>query len=382
MMEVKFNLPPHIGNEEKFVLEALKNEKLSGDSYFMNKCHQWFEDKFKTSKVLMTTSCSTALDMTAILLNLEEGDEVIMPSYTFSSTANAYAIRKAKIIFVDIEPKTMNVNPYKIEAAINSKTKAIVIMHYAGISCDMDHIMQIANKHNLYVIEDAAQGMMSAYKKKPLGTIGDFGTFSFHDTKNYTSGGEGGLLILNNKKFYERAEIIREKGTNRRSFFRGQVDKYSWMDIGSSFLPCELQAACLWAQLQNAEKINQFRLKRWHQYNDSLKVLEELGLVDLPYVPEGCEHNAHMYYLKLKNLEERSKLIHSLRQKNISSAFHYIPLHSAPAGKKCGSFFGEDKHTTSHSERLLRLPMYYGISAEKVEYVINSVLSFFKQKKL
>jgi len=374
---IPFNIPPFIGKEEKYIKEVIAKRKLSGDGEFTKKCNQWFEDNFKCKKALLTTSCSHALDMAAILIDIREGDEVIMPSYTFVSTANAFALRGAKIIFVDVRPDTMNMDENLIEAAITDKTKAIVVVHYAGVSCEMDVIMEIARKHNLLVIEDAAQGVMSKYKGKFLGTIGDIGCYSFHETKNYSSG-EGGAIVLNDEKFIERAEIIREKGTNRSKFLRGQVDKYTWVDIGSSYLPSELNAAYLFAQLEVAEDINTKRLTLWNLYFKLLKKLSEEGLLELPVIPNDCEHNAHMFYIKVRDLKQRTELMDYLKSKGILSVFHYVPLHSSSAGFKYGIFIGDDKYTTHDSERLVRLPMYYELSKKDVIRIISYVYSFFK----
>ena len=374
---IPFNQPPYTGNENKYVLEAMRSTKMAGDGPFTQKCHQWFETNLPCKKALLTPSCTHALELAAILINTQLGDEIIMPSYTFVSTANAFVLRGAKIVFVDIRPDTMNIDENKIEAAITDRTKAIVPVHYAGVACEMDTIMALAKKHNLFVIEDAAQGMMSTYKGKALGTIGHLGTYSFHETKNYTSGGEGGLLIINDEQFKERAEIIREKGTNRSQFFRGMVDKYSWVDIGSSYLPGELQAAYLWGQLEKANEIKNSRLATWNSYYKALINLEKLGLIDLPSVPDNCEHNAHMFYIKLKNLEQRTQLIEYLKEKDISAVFHYIPLHSAPAGKIFGRFFGKDEFTTKESEKLVRLPFFYNFKKEYIKNTIGIINDFF-----
>jgi len=366
-----FNKPLFTGNEEGYILESIKSSKISGDGVFTQKCHQWFKKKLQCNKALLTTSCTHALEMTAILLDIKDGDEVIMPSYTFVSTANAFVLRGAKIVFVDIRPDTMNIDETKIEQAITKKTKVIVPVHYAGVACEMDTIMSLANKYNLFVVEDAAQGMMSSYKGKPLGTIGHFGTFSFHETKNYTSAGEGGLLIINDDKFIERAEIIREKGTNRSQYFRGMIDKYSWVDMGSSYLLNDVSAAFLWGQLEKADEINQNRLKTWNYYYQNLKPLEEQGLVELPYIPKECIHNAHMFYVKVKDLETRNNILEFLKINNVLSVFHYVPLHSAKAGEKFGRFNGKDNYTTKESERLMRLPFYYNINKKNIDYVID-----------
>jgi len=375
---ITFNKPPFTGNEEKYVSEAIRSLKVSGDGPFTHKCHHWFEDKLQCDKVLLTTSCTHALEMAAILLDIKENDEIIMPSYTFVSTANAFVLRGAKIVFVDIRPDTMNIDETKIEKAITEKTKAIVPVHYAGIACEMDTIMDIAKRHNLFVVEDAAQGMMSRYKGKALGTIGHFGTFSFHETKNYTSAGEGGLLIINDKKFVTRAEIIREKGTNRSQFFRGMVDKYSWVDVGSSYLMNDVSAAYLWGQLEKANDINSDRLNSWKEYYNGLQRLEHKGLVQLPTIPNECSHNAHMFYIKVKDLETRSKLLNYLQENDIFSVFHYIPLHSAPAGLKFGRFNGSDEFTTTESEKLIRLPLYFNMNSTDINTIISKIILFFK----
>jgi len=376
-MHIGFNKPPYTGNEDQYVLQAMRSNKMSGDGAFTQKCQTWFEQNLPCKKALLTPSCTAALEMAAILINTQPGDEIIMPSYTFVSTANAFVLRGAKIVFVDIRPDTMNIDETKIEAAITKSTKAIVPVHYAGIACEMDTIMAIAKRHNLYVIEDAAQGMMSSYRGKALGTIGHLGTFSFHETKNYTSGGEGGLLIINDNKFTERAEIIREKGTNRSQFFRGMVDKYSWVDIGSSQLPSELQAAYLWGQLEKAQEINQARLKAWDYYYQQLKPLADAGKIQLASLPENCQHNAHMFYLKTKNLTERTHLLNHLKEQGIYAVFHYVPLHTAKAGKLHGRFVGEDNYTTQESERLIRLPMWYGITKENLTKIVAKVVDFY-----
>lgn len=373
---ISFNVPPVTGNELKYMKDAMDSHKICGDGKYTKQCNAWLENKFDVQKALLTTSCTHALEMAAILCDIQPGDEVIMPSYTFVSTADAFVMRGAKIVFVDIRPDTMNIDENLIEGAITDKTKAIVPVHYAGVSCEMDKIMEIAKKYNLYVVEDAAQGVMSTYKGKALGTIGDFGCFSFHETKNYSMG-EGGAILLKDTKYNEFAEIIREKGTNRSKFFRGQVDKYTWMDYGSSYLPSDLNAAYLYAQLEIAEEINENRLNSWNLYYEGLKDLEEKGHIQLPFIPEDCVHNAHMFYIKAKNLNERTKLIEYLKENDILSVFHYIPLHSAPAGVKYGVFHGEDRYTTKESERLLRLPLYYGLKEEEVRKVINAIKSFY-----
>jgi dTDP-4-amino-4,6-dideoxygalactose transaminase len=381
MKMIPFNKPPFTGNEEKYVLQSMKSSKISGDGEFTKKCTKWFEEKLQCKKVLLTTSCTHALEMAAILFDIQEGDEVIMPSYTFVSTANAFVLRGAKIVFVDIRLDTMNIDETKIEQAITDKTKAIAPVHYAGVACEMDMIMDIAERHNLFVVEDAAQGMMSGYKGKALGTIGHLGAFSFHETKNYTSAGEGGLLIINDEQFKDRAEIVREKGTNRNLFFRGMVDKYSWVDIGSSYLMNDVSAAFLWGNLEKADEINQNRLTTWQKYYDGLKELETKGLIELPVIPNECVQNAHMFYIKVKDLEMRFELIEYLKANEIWSVFHYIPLHTAPAGVKFGRFEGKDEFTTRESERLIRLPIYYGMSDSENMKVIKNIKGFFNETK-
>lgn len=373
---IKFNVPPFIGDEITNIQKAIDSQKICGDGRFTKSCNIWMEEKFNANKVLLTTSCTHALEMAAILADIKPGDEVIMPSYTFVSTADAFVQRGATIVFVDIRPDTMNIDENLIEDAITDKTKAIVVVHYAGVSCEMDTITDIAKRHNLFVVEDAAQGVMSTYKGKALGTIGDFGCYSFHETKNYSMG-EGGAILIKDDKYIEKAEITREKGTNRSQFFRRQIDKYTWVDYGSSYLPSELNAAYLYAQLKNADKINENRLNSWNLYYDLLKPLADEGFIELPHIPEGCEHNAHMFYIKAKDLEERTKLIKFMKDNEISLAFHYIPLHSAPAGLKFGRFHGEDVYTTKESDRLVRLPMYYGLSTEEIQYVVKYIKKFY-----
>ncbi len=371
---INFNIPPYVGKEKEYVTKAIDNKKICGDGEFTKKCNEWFFNKIN-SNVLLTTSGTDSLEMAAILAGIDQGDEVIMPSYTFSSTANAFILRGAKIVFVDIRPDTMNIDEKLIEEAITSKTKAIVPVHYAGVSCEMDKIMKIAKKYNLKVIEDAAQGVMSKYKGKYLGTIGDIGCYSFHETKNYSMG-EGGGIIIKDPKVFERGEIIREKGTDRSRFLRGQVDKYTWVDTGSSYLPSDINAAHLFAQLEVAERINNDRLNSWNLYYKNLEGVKE---IELPYIPEECEHNAHMFYIKTKNIEERTELTKFLKEKGIMTAFHYIPLHSAPAGIKYGRFNGTDKYTTKESERLLRLPMYYGLTEKEIKLVCDQIKDFYKK---
>lgn len=374
---ISFNIPPVTGNELVYISEAIKSHKICGDGSFTRKCHAWIEEHFCAQKVLLTTSGTSALDMALLLCDLEPGDEVILPSYTFSSTATAAVLAGAKLVFVDIRPDTMNIDETKIEAAITEKTKAIIVMHYAGIACEMDTIMHISKRYNLIVIEDAAQGVMSKYKGKYLGTIGDLGAYSFHETKNFSMG-EGGALVINNPRYNERAEIIREKGTNRARFFRGQVDKYTWVDRGDSYLPSELNAAYLWAQLLMADEITMDRMRSWKRYMKELKPLEEKGIIELQKIPNHCEHNAHMFYLKLKNLDERTEYMNYMKNQGVNCVFHYIPLHSSPAGVKYGVFHGEDKFTTKESERLTRLPLYFRMNKEDIDYVIKSTLRFFE----
>lgn len=376
---ISFNVPPHIGTEEKYIAEAIKKHKICGDGIFTKKCSEWMEKQTGTTKALLTTSCTHATEMAALLSNIMPGDEVIMPSYTFVSTADAFVLRGAKAVFVDIRPDTMNIDETLMEDAITERTKAIVPVHYAGVACEMDAIMNIAKRHQLIVIEDAAQGVMSTYKGKALGTIGDYGCYSFHETKNYSMG-EGGALLIRDEENILNAEIIREKGTNRSQFFRGEVDKYTWQAPGSSYLPSDMNAAYLWAQLEQAEKINENRRSTWEMYYEQLSSLQEAGAIELPVVPEECEHNAHMFYLKTKDLEERTRLIDYLKAQGILAVFHYIPLHTAPAGRIHGRFHGEDRYTTKESERLVRLPMYYGMSEEDVLYVCETVKSFWERK--
>ena len=373
---IPFNVPPYVGVEEKYVKEAIRNHKICGDGEFTRKCSTWFEEKTKSKKVLLTTSCTHATEMAALLSDIHQGDEVIMPSFTFVSTADAFVLRGAIPVFVDIRPDTMNIDENLIEAAITDKTRAIVPVHYAGVGCEMDKIMQIANKYHLLVIEDAAQGVLSKYKGKYLGTIGDYGCYSFHETKNYSMG-EGGAILIRDAKNIEEAEIIREKGTNRSKFFRGQIDKYTWVSAGSSYLPSELNAAYLYGQLENAQLIFDSRMNAWNMYAECLKDLEDAGYIELPTIPKECEHNAHMFYIKCKDLAERTKLIDFLKEKGVNSVFHYIPLHSSPAGMKYGRFHGEDNYTTQESERLLRLPMYYNIQRNDINYVGSCVKQFY-----
>lgn len=374
---IKFNIPPFIGRELENIEKAVNSEKICGDGEFTKLCNEWIEKKTGTSKALLTTSCTHALEMAALLCDIKPGDEVIMPSYTFVSTADAFVLRGARIVFVDIRPDTMNINEALIEDAITDCTKAIVPVHYAGISCEMDTIMDIANRHSLKVVEDAAQGVYSYYKGKALGSIGDFGCYSFHETKNYSMG-EGGALLISDSGLVEQAEIIREKGTNRSKFFRGEIDKYTWVNKGSSYLPSELNAAYLYAQLEEADKINQSRLNTWEFYFRELTPLYEKGRISLPFVPKECQHNAHMFYIKCADLSERTRLIKYLKEHDILSVFHYIPLHTAPAGRRFGYFHGEDRYTTKESERIIRLPLYYGIKDEDREKVVQVVRKFYQ----
>ena len=374
---IGFNVPICIDESVDCIKEAINNRKICGDGEFTKKCSNWMEKKFNSNKILLTTSGTSALEMAAILLDIKDGDEVIMPSYTFVSTADAFVMVGAKVIFVDVNPKTMNIDENEIEKAITSKTKAIVVVHYAGISPDMDKVMKIAKEHNLKVVEDAAQGFMAKYKEKYLGTIGDLGCYSFHETKNYSMG-EGGAISINDSKLIERAEIIREKGTNRNKFFRGEIDKYTWVDYGSSYLPSELNCAYLYPQLKKADEINNIRLSAWNYYANNLKELEEKGKIEIQYLPEYSKHNAHMFYIKTKNLEERTELIKYLKENGIQAVFHYIPLHTSPAGKKFGVFHGEDKYTTIESERLVRLPMYYELTRKDQDEVISKIKEFYK----
>lgn len=369
---IMFNRPPRTGNEDGYVLEALLQDKLSGDGHFSKLCHGWFDAKLG-AKTLLTPSCTAALEMAALLIEVGPGDEVIMPSYTFVSTANAFALRGAKIVFVDIRPDTMNIDETLIEAAITSRTKAIVPVHYAGVGCEMDAIMRLAEKYGLFVIEDAAQAMLSEYRGKALGTFGHLAAYSFHETKNFTSGGEGGLLIINDPELVERAEVIREKGTNRSQFFRGQVDKYTWVDVGGSYLPSELQAAYLWGQLEKADELLRARLDHWDEY---YKGLCDFQAIETPTVPRDCTHNAHMFYIKVADLTQRTELIEKLKTEyGVMAVFHYVPLHSAPGGFSRSRLHGDDVHTTRESERLIRLPMWHGLQRGQIDYIVESVKS-------
>ena len=374
---INFNVPPYTGKEIEYIKQAVENQKICGDGPFTKKCNEWIEKKTGTAKCLLTPSCTQATELAALLADIKEGDEIIMPAYTFVSTADAFVLRGAKPVFVDIRPDTMNIDETKIEAAITDRTRAIVPVHYAGVACEMDTIMDIANRHHLFVIEDAAQGIMASYKGKALGAIGDFDCYSFHETKNLSMG-EGGAILIKDAKYIEDAEIIREKGTNRSKYFRGQIDKYTWVNYGSSYLPSDMNAAYLWAQLELAQKITDVRLARWNQYNELLQPLKQRGILELPTVPEGCIHNAHMYYIKTKNIEERTRLIDFLKENGILAVFHYIPLHTAPAGIRFGEFRGEDVYTTKESERLLRLPMFYTLTEAEVEYIVGKVKEFYR----
>jgi len=378
-MRIPFNKPPIVGTELAYMQQAMASGKLSGDGFYSKRCEQWLEKQFGTAKALLTPSCTAALEMAAILADIQAGDEVIMPCYTFVSTANAFVLRGAKIVFVDIRPDTMNIDESKIEAAITAKTKAIVPVHYAGIACEMDTIMTIAEKYQLYVIEDAAQAVMSYYKGKALGTIGHFGCYSFHETKNYSAGGEGGALLINDERFITRAEIIREKGTNRSQFFRGEADKYTWRDLGSSFLMSELQAAYLYAQLEAAQQIKQTRLAVWQRYFDVLRPFAEQGRVVLPSCPPACEQNGHLFYLKWRDIDERNAFIEWLKQHDILAVFHYVPLHSSPAGRQFGTFIGQDRFTSSESERLVRLPLFYNLQPHELTKILHVILEFLTQ---
>ncbi|MDE7323003.1 MAG: dTDP-4-amino-4,6-dideoxygalactose transaminase [Lachnospiraceae bacterium] len=373
---IHFNVPPYTGREMEYIRQAVENQKICGDGPFTKKCSEWIEEKTGAAKCLLTPSCTQATELAALLIDIKEGDEVIMPSYTFVSTADAFVLRGAKAVFVDIRPDTMNIDENLIEQAVTERTRAIVPVHYAGVACEMDKIMEIAKKYKLFVVEDAAQGMNASYKGKQLGAIGDFGCYSFHETKNLSMG-EGGALLIQDEKFIEDAEIIREKGTNRSQYYRGQIDKYRWMNYGSSYLPSDMNAAYLWAQIELVDKITDKRLALWRQYDERLQPLQEKGILDLPSVPEGCVHNGHMYYIKVKDLEERTRLIAFLKENGIWAVFHYVPLHSAPAGIRFGRFAGEDVYTTKESDRLVRLPMFYSLMPSEVDYIVRKVKEFY-----
>ncbi len=375
---ISFNRPPYTGKEETYMAEAIRNRKICGDGAFTGKCHAWLEERTGTAKALLTTSGTAALEMSALLCGIEPGDEVIMPSYTFVSTANAFVLRGARIVFVDIRPDTLNLDETLIEDAITDRTRAIVPVHYAGVGCEMDTILDIAARHHLLVVEDAAQGVHATYKGQPLGTLGDYGCYSFHETKNYTMG-EGGAVLIRDEANVDMAEIVREKGTDRSRFFRGQVDKYTWVAPGSSYLPSDLNAAYLWAQLENADTINEARLACWKQYFEQLRDLAEAGYIELPFVPKECVHNGHMFYIKTTGLEERNRFISFMKENGVQTVFHYVPLHTAAAGEKFGRFAGEDNYTTKESERIVRLPMYYGLTEEEVSCVTEQVHAFYAQ---
>lgn len=373
---INFNEPPFVEKGMEYIRRAVENKKICGDGEFTKACNRWLEEKTGSSKALLTTSCTHATELAAILADIRPGDEVIMPSYTFVSTADAFVLRGARVVFVDVRPDTMNIDEKLIENAITDQTRAIVPVHYAGVSCEMDTILELAKKHGLMVIEDAAQGIMSTYKGRALGTMGDYGCYSFHETKNYSMG-EGGALLIRDEENVEKAEIVREKGTNRSKFFRGQIDKYTWVEAGSSYLPSELNAAYLYAQLEVADEINNKRLGIWNRYWDGFQKLADEEKVCRPFVPEECTHNAHMFYLKARSLEERTELIAYLKEQGIQAVFHYIPLHSAPAGQRYGVFCGEDRYTTRESERLVRLPLWYGLEEEQVDRIIDKVNAFY-----
>ena len=376
-MRINFNVPPFTGREMIYIKQAVDAQKICGDGQFTAKCNKWIENKTGCEKALLTTSCTHATELAALLADIRPGDEIIMPSYTFVSTADAFVLRGATPVFVDIRPDTMNIDETLIEDAITERTKAIVPVHYAGVGCEMDVIMDIAGRHNLMVIEDAAQGIMSTYKGQALGAIGDMGCFSFHETKNFSMG-EGGALLMKDSRFIENAEIFREKGTDRSKFFRGQVDKYRWVNYGSSYLPSDMNAAYLWAQLELADEITKARMDRWNQYDVLLRDLADKGLIEQPFVPDYCTHNAHMYYIKVRDLEQRGDFINFMKSKDVLTVFHYVPLHTAPAGLKYGRFHGEDNFTTRESDRLVRLPMYYALTEDDVNYICECVHEYFE----
>ena len=373
---IHFNEPPFTGKEFEYMRQTVEAAHICGDGMFTKKCHAWLEERMRSPKVLLTTSCTHVLEMAAILLDIGPGDEVIMPSYTFASTADAFVLRGARIVFVDIRPDTMNIDENLIEEAITERTRAICVMHYAGVACEMDTIMDIAARHRLPVVEDAAQAVMSSYKGRPLGSIGDYGCYSFHETKNYSMG-EGGAILIRDIKNRDRAELIREKGTDRSKFWRGEVDKYTWVDFGSSYLPSDMNAAYLWAQLELADEINDRRLGLWDRYRRELTTLAERGKIGLPHVPEGCVHNAHMFYIKTDDIEQRSRLISYLKERGVGAVFHYIPLHTVAAGRKYGIFHGQDRYTTRESERLLRLPLHNNLTGDDVSYVCRRLKEFY-----
>lgn len=374
---INFNVPPYTGKEIEYMQEAVRNQKICGDGPFTKKCNEWIEKQTGTAKCLLTTSCTHATELAALLTDIKEGDEVILPSYTFVSTADAFVLRGAKAVFVDIRPDTMNIDETLIEDAVTDKTKVIAPVHYAGVGCEMDVIMEIADRHHLMVVEDAAQGIMASYRGRALGTFGDFGCFSFHETKNLSMG-EGGALLIRDRKYIDKAEIFREKGTDRSRYYRGEVDKYRWQDYGSSYLPSDMNAAYLYAQLELADEITKARMARWNQYRELLQPLADEGMIELPYIPPHCEHNAHMFYIKTKDIEERTRLESFLKERGVYAVFHYIPLHSSPAGLKYGRFHGEDRYTTKESERLLRLPMFYTLTEDEVAYITDQVKAFYR----
>ncbi len=378
-MQIPFNKIPCYGNEKKYVLKALSSDKISGNGKYTKKVESWFKENLQCEKALLTTSCTHALEMSAILLNVEKGDEIIMPSYTFVSSANAFVLRGATIVFVDINPHTMNIDEHKILEAITKKTKAIVVIHYGGVACEMDTIMSIAKKNKLFVIEDAAQAMMAMYKGKALGTIGHLGTYSFHETKNFTSGGEGGLLIINDDQFTHRAQIVRDKGTNRALFLEGKVDKYSWVDLGSSYLVNDVSAAYLWGQLKKVKAMNRERINSWNRYYRSLIELENKGFILLPKISTSTIHNAHTFQIKAKDLDKKKKLLKYLSNQGITALSHYVPLHSSPAGKKFARFHERDIYTTKESNRLIRLPIFYGITKTQIDFTVEQIFTFYKQ---
>lgn len=379
MEKIPFNKPYIVGKELYYIAQAVQNGQLSGDGPFTRKCNRWLEEYFGAKKVLLTHSCTAALEMAAILCDIQPGDEFIVPSYTFVSTVNAFVLRGGVPVFVDIRPDTLNIDEKQIEAAITPKTKVIVPVHYAGVGCNMEAIMEIARRHNLLVVEDAAQGVCATYKNKYLGTIGHLGCYSFHETKNFISG-EGGALVLNDERFFERAEIIREKGTNRSQFFRGMVDKYTWVDFGSSYLPSEMIAAFLYAQLEESDKITEKRMSVWDEYHRLLEPLEKAGKLRRPVFPQDCGHNAHMYYILLHTLEERTDLIDFLKKQNIFPVFHYVPLHSSPKGIELGGSRFSLPVTDSLSERLLRLPCYYELELAQAASICNFIRDFFEKR--
>ena len=377
-MRINFNVPPFTGREITYIKQAVDAQKICGDGQFTVKCNKWIEDKTGCEKALLTTSCTHATELAALLADIKPGDEVIMPSYTFVSTADAFVLRGATPVFVDIRPDTMNIDETLIEDAITERTRAIVPVHYAGVGCEMDVIMDIAKRHNLMVIEDAAQGIMSTYKGQALGAIGDMGCYSFHETKNFSMG-EGGALLMKDSRFIEAAEIFREKGTDRSKFFRGQVDKYRWVNYGSSYLPSDMNAANLWSQLELSDEITKASMDRWNQYNELLEDLSDKGLIEQPFIPDYCTHNAHMYYIKVRDLEQRGDFINYMKTKDVLTVFHYVPLHTAPAGIKYGRFHGEDRYTTGESDRLVRLPMYYSLTEDDVSFICECVHEYFNR---